>query len=240
MAIRSSPSFSPSSSSFSFEFRYDVFLSFRGADTRFSFTGNLYQALCDRGIRTFIDDRELQGGDEITPTLVKAIEESMIFIPVFSHNYASSSFCLDELEHIIQCVKVKGRLVLPVFYGIEPSDVRHQTGSYGEAIATHEVRFQNKNRKYIHPIHICLILLLFAFLLYSCGFMVTFPLLLLFLLILHLQNKKENTDNMERLRKWKMALNHAANLSGRHYDLRYTYTSIHSLLFCLPIYILFL
>ncbi|CAJ2667224.1 unnamed protein product [Trifolium pratense] len=35
--------------SFSYGFTYDVFLSFKGTDTRYGFTGNLYIALCDRG-----------------------------------------------------------------------------------------------------------------------------------------------------------------------------------------------
>jgi hypothetical protein len=139
---------SPPSSSNSNGFTYDVFLSFRGPDTRYSFTGNLYKALCDRGIRTFIDDKELQRGDEITPSLRKAIEKSRIFIPVFSINYASSSFCLDELVCTIHYFTSKGRLVLPVFYGVEPSDVRHQTGVYGNDIANHKKRFQSNKEKY--------------------------------------------------------------------------------------------
>ncbi|KAK2421673.1 disease resistance protein RPV1 [Trifolium repens] len=139
---------SPPSSSNSNGFTYDVFLSFRGPDTRYGFTGNLYKALCDRGIRTFIDDKELQRGDEITPSLVKAIEESRIFIPVFSINYASSSFCLDELACIIHCLASKRRLVLPVFYGVEPSEVRHQTEIYGKDIAKHKKRFQSNKEKY--------------------------------------------------------------------------------------------
>ncbi|AES63743.2 TMV resistance protein N isoform X2 [Medicago truncatula] len=135
--------------SFSYGFTYDVFLSFRGTDTRYGFTGNLYRALSDGGFCTFIDDRELHGGDEITQSLVKAIEESMIFIPVFSINYASSIFCLDELVHIIHCFdQEKGRKILPIFYDVEPSHVRHQTGSYGKAIARHEKRFQNNKEKY--------------------------------------------------------------------------------------------
>jgi len=132
-----------SSSSLSYAFTYQVFLSFRGTDTRHGFTGNLYKALMDKGIHTFIDDNDLQRGDEITPSLVKAIEESRIFIPVFSINYASSSFCLDELVHIIHCYKTKGRLVFPVFFGVDPTNVRNHTGSYGEALAEHEKRFQN-------------------------------------------------------------------------------------------------
>ena len=124
-----------------------MFLSFRGFDTRYGFTGNLYKALCDKGIHTFIDDEELRSGEEITPALVKAIQESRIAIPVFSKNYASSSFCLDELVIIMEYIKGKGRLVLPVFYDVDPCDVRHQRGSYGEAMAKHEERFKDEKEK---------------------------------------------------------------------------------------------
>ncbi|KAL2966879.1 hypothetical protein AAZX31_16G143400 [Glycine max] len=136
-----------SSSSFSYGWKYDVFLSFRGSDTRHGFTGHLYKALCDRGIHTFIDDEELQRGEEITPLLVKAIEGSRIAIPVFSKNYASSTFCLDELVHILACVKEKGTLVLPVFYEVDPSDVRHQRGSYKDALNSHKERFNDDQEK---------------------------------------------------------------------------------------------
>lgn len=124
-------------------FTYDVFISFRGSDTRYGFASNLYKALSIRGIRTFIDNSELQRGDEIAGSLLKAIEESRICIIIFSTNYASSSFCLDELNAILYCYEEKknGRLVLPVFYHVEPSVLRHGTRSYGEALAKHEERF---------------------------------------------------------------------------------------------------
>ncbi|KAK7309791.1 hypothetical protein RJT34_06804 [Clitoria ternatea] len=126
------------SSSFSHEWTYDVFLSFRGEDTRTGFTGNLYNALCEKGINTFIDDQNLNKGEEITPALKNAIQDSRIAIVIFSPNYASSSFCLEELAKITECIKHKGRLVWPVFYQVDPSDVRHQKGSYAEALAKHE------------------------------------------------------------------------------------------------------
>ncbi|XP_061343744.1 TMV resistance protein N-like [Gastrolobium bilobum] len=135
------------SSSFSYRWKYDVFLSFRGEDTRHGFTGHLYKTLHDRGIHTFIDDEELQRGEGITPALLKAIEESRIAIIVLSKNYASSSFCLDELVHILHCIKEKGRLVLPVFYDVDPSHVRHQRDSYEEALSTHEKRFKDDMEK---------------------------------------------------------------------------------------------
>ena len=118
---------------------YDVFLSFRGEDTRNSFTAHLYSALDRKGIRTFIDDERLERGKPISPELLNAIEKSKVAIIVLSRNYASSSWCLDELVKIVECKEKAGLTVLPVFYGVDPSDVRRQTGSFAEAFAKHEL-----------------------------------------------------------------------------------------------------
>ena len=41
----------PASSSYSnHQWNYDIFLSFKGEDTRNGFTGHLYKALCDKGL----------------------------------------------------------------------------------------------------------------------------------------------------------------------------------------------
>ncbi|XP_027343899.1 TMV resistance protein N-like isoform X2 [Abrus precatorius] len=128
-------------------FTYDVFLNFRGVDTRNNFTGNLYNSLCQKGIQTFIDDEGLNKGEEITPSLLQAIEESRIFISIFSENYASSTYCLDELVKILACSKAQGHSFMPIFYDVNPSEVRHQTGSYADAMAEHEERFQDQKDK---------------------------------------------------------------------------------------------
>ena len=124
-----------------------MFLSFRGEDTRHGFTGHLYKALHDKGIHTFIDDEKLQRGEEITRALMEAIQDSRVAITVLSEHYASSSFCLDELATILHCDQRKRLLVIPVFYKVDPSDVRHQKGSYGEALAKLETRFQHDPEK---------------------------------------------------------------------------------------------
>ncbi|XP_020217582.1 TMV resistance protein N [Cajanus cajan] len=133
-------------SSFAYQWTYDVFLSFRGEDTRTGFTGNLFHALCQKGLNTFMDDQELRKGEEITPALLKAIQVSRIAIVIFSQNYASSTFCLQELVNIMECFKHNGMVVWPVFYQVEPSDVRHQKGSYAEALTEHESRISDKNK----------------------------------------------------------------------------------------------
>jgi hypothetical protein len=131
---------SSSSSSSTRRWTYDVFLSFRGKDTRDNFTAHLSDALRRKGINTFIDDDELKRGEEISPALLKAIEESRISIVVFSQNYASSKWCMDELLKIIE---TKGQMVLPVFYKVDPSDVRHQKNSYKDALAEHDMKVQS-------------------------------------------------------------------------------------------------
>ncbi|XP_076903077.1 disease resistance protein RPV1-like [Bidens hawaiensis] len=121
-------------------FSYDVFLSFRGEDTRKTFTDHLYAALQQAGVRTFRDDDAMDRGRLLGPELKKAIRESAISIIVFSSNYASSKWCLDEVLTIIE---EQERLdskheVVPVFYNVEPSDVRNQTGSFEEAFGGYD------------------------------------------------------------------------------------------------------
>ena len=125
-------------------FIYDVFLSFRGEDTRYNFTSHLYKALCDKGFNTFIDDDNLQKGEEISIELLKAIELSMISIVVFSENFASSTWCLNELVKILEC-KNFGQIVLPVFYKVNPSEVHKQEGKFGIALTKHEEK-HNKDK----------------------------------------------------------------------------------------------
>ena len=127
--------------------KYDVFLSFRGEDTRNSFTDHLYVALKQRGIVTFRDEEKLEKGKSIAPELLKAIEESRFVIVVLSKNYASSTWCLDELVKIIECMREMKTIVLPIFYDVDPSNVRKQTGTFVKAFSEHEERFKGCVKK---------------------------------------------------------------------------------------------
>jgi hypothetical protein len=137
----------PSSSSSSHQWKYHVFLSFRGEDTRKSFTDHLYAALKQKGIFTFRDDEELERGRPISLGLLKAIEESLFAIIIFSKNYASSTWCLDELVKIMECKKKMGLIVLPIFYDVDPSKVRKQTETYAQAFVEHEKQLKENIEK---------------------------------------------------------------------------------------------
>ncbi|XP_050160141.1 disease resistance protein RUN1-like isoform X23 [Malus sylvestris] len=133
--VRTSPGTSSDSNTFR-SYRYDVFLSFRGEDTRKTFTDHLYTALNNAGFLTFRDDDELERGEDIKPGLQKAIQQSRTSVVVFSKDYASSSWCLDELVLILERKRTTSdHVVLPVFYDVDPSHVRKQTGSVGKAFA---------------------------------------------------------------------------------------------------------
>ncbi|XP_031280615.1 disease resistance protein RPP2B-like [Pistacia vera] len=134
---------SSSSSSTTPKLKYKVFLSFRGEDTRENFTSHLYAALRQQNIPTFIDD-ELIRGYPISHSLSNTIEQSKISVVIFSEKYASSRWCLKELEDILEC---NCQIVIPVFYHVAPSDVRNQTGIFGRAFSQLEERFKDDSEK---------------------------------------------------------------------------------------------
>ncbi|KAK9984831.1 hypothetical protein SO802_034356 [Lithocarpus litseifolius] len=140
----SSSSFPSSSSIFSTsQWTYDVFLSFSGEDTRNTATDFIYFALKQKGIHTFKDDKKLEKGKTIESELFKAIKESRFAVVILSKNYASSTWCLNELVEIIACEKLE-MTILPIFYNVDPSDVRKQKGTFAQPFDDYEKQFEEK------------------------------------------------------------------------------------------------
>ncbi|GKE38638.1 TMV resistance protein N, partial [Tanacetum coccineum] len=79
------------------------------------------------------------GSQDVRSQLLKAIEESEIYVVVLSLSYPYSTRCLDELVFIMDSLpKFKKRKIFPIFFNVEPSDVRSQEGSFKEAFQDHE------------------------------------------------------------------------------------------------------
>ncbi|XP_056166857.1 disease resistance protein L6-like [Syzygium oleosum] len=116
---------------------YEVFLSFRGPDTRRNFADCLYHAMDGAGIRVFRDDEEIRKGEEIRGELKRAIESSSICVPIFSRNYAASAWCLRELAYMVY----HKAMILPVFFDVEPRDVKLKTKLYQDALQKHEEKY---------------------------------------------------------------------------------------------------
>ncbi|KAF8034825.1 hypothetical protein BT93_C0983 [Corymbia citriodora subsp. variegata] len=133
---------------------YDVFLSFRGPDTRDGFADRLYESMINSGFRVFMDDEEIRQGEEIGGKILRAIEDSKIYIPIFSSGYASSRWCLRELAHMVECAHPDssagpaGHEILPIFYDVEPSDLKLKTKLYKDALKKHE---RERGRHVVKP-----------------------------------------------------------------------------------------
>ncbi|XP_071718433.1 disease resistance protein RUN1-like [Rutidosis leptorrhynchoides] len=122
--------------------KYDVFLSFRGADTRNNFTDHLQNALVGANLKTFLDNEEIHTGLYLKPELEDAIKASRASVIVLSKNYASSTWCLDELVLILEQHKTCGQIVIPIFYHVEPTDLRKQQNSFKVAMDEHKKKME--------------------------------------------------------------------------------------------------
>ncbi|GLJ20264.1 hypothetical protein SUGI_0368010 [Cryptomeria japonica] len=118
--------------------KYDVFISFRGQDVIRTFVDHLYASLENAGVNVFLDSHKLKRGDEISSTVRQTIDNSTILIPIFSKNFAESSWCLDELTHMCK----SNGIIIPLFYDVKLTEVRNPwRGAYAKA-------FEGKKLKY--------------------------------------------------------------------------------------------
>ncbi|XP_042492707.1 disease resistance protein L6-like [Macadamia integrifolia] len=108
---------------------YDVFINFSGEDTRNVFVGHLYNALKGRGIRAFIDSKDLWKGEDIGK-LLSLIKGVKLSVAVFSQRYVESEWCLKELAQMLECHKANRQIIFPIFFKVKTSDVKNQTGCF--------------------------------------------------------------------------------------------------------------
>lgn len=107
-----------------------VFINFRGAELRQKFVSHLETALKQNSINVFANQDELKGGDPID-FLSKRIKESRIALAILSSRYTESSWCLDELVKIKEREEEGKLTAIPIFYKLNPSDVKRLEGDFG-------------------------------------------------------------------------------------------------------------
>jgi len=124
-------------------YKYDVFISFRGADTGNTFVDHLYTHLTRKGVFAYKDDKRLEKGECLSTQLRQAITNSRISIVVFSERYAESTWCLEEMAIIVESRNDLQQTVFPVFYDIDPSHIQKQNGVYQNAFVSHRNKFKH-------------------------------------------------------------------------------------------------
>ncbi|XP_019082631.1 PREDICTED: disease resistance protein TAO1-like [Camelina sativa] len=130
MAASLSPSSGPPSVSRTLT--HQVFLSFHGVDVRKNLLTHILGEFQRKGITPFIDNK-MERGVSIGSELLRAIKHARITIVIFSRNYASSSWCLNELVEVMKCKDELGQKVMTIFHQVKPADVRHHRGDFGKA-----------------------------------------------------------------------------------------------------------
>ncbi|KAF2298185.1 hypothetical protein GH714_016891 [Hevea brasiliensis] len=119
---------------------YDVFLSFRGKDVMKGFTGHLCAALRRSGINTYVEEEKMEDTEKIGAACLNGIQKSKFSLVLLSKDYASSTWCLEELVQILKYKKADD--VWPIFYDVDTSHVEEIQGSYKEAFVEHEKHFK--------------------------------------------------------------------------------------------------
>lgn len=123
-----------SASSSSFISKFDVFLSFSAEeDTAKTFVTDLYSSLSEKGITTYYKDEKVEEGVSSSGSdQSKCIRDSKLAVVVVSESYPTSVLCLNELQTILNLHDEDQLSVLLIFYGVETSNIRKQTGEYAE------------------------------------------------------------------------------------------------------------
>ncbi|CAG7878423.1 unnamed protein product [Brassica rapa] len=110
--------------------KHHVFPSFHGPDVRRGFLSYLLKEFREKAIDVFIDN-DIERSKLIGPELTESIRGSLIAVVLISKNYASSTWCLNELVEIMRCRDEDKQTVMVIFYEVDPSDVKKQKGDFG-------------------------------------------------------------------------------------------------------------
>ncbi|GLJ33694.1 hypothetical protein SUGI_0677210 [Cryptomeria japonica] len=132
---------SPSASSSTSAILFDVYINHHRNDDRLKLATAIYNVLDLIGLKAYLNSDELELGDFLPRAVEQAMHNACLHIAIFSHGYAQSPWCLEELSIMLKSLTP----IIPVFYGVQPSDLRYvsqRKGMYAEAF----LEYQQKGR----------------------------------------------------------------------------------------------
>ncbi|XP_027906894.1 putative disease resistance protein At4g11170 isoform X2 [Vigna unguiculata] len=110
---------------------YDMLINFNGEDIHRKFVSHLDSVLSAAGLTTLLHHQNAVNDMDIQQPILNLCRVAIV---VFTKTYSQSAWCLHQLQQIIEWHKTYYRHVLPVYYEIQPSDVRLQRGDFGKTL----------------------------------------------------------------------------------------------------------
>ncbi|GLJ33274.1 hypothetical protein SUGI_0669450 [Cryptomeria japonica] len=122
---------------------YDIFINHRGPDAKKTLATDLYNTLNGMRLRVFLDSQELELGDFLPTEIEEVMRMASLHIAILSPRYPQSPWCFAELSFMLKtCTPI-----VPIFYHVQPDDVRYAKGVYGHAFLEHEKKGRYASEK---------------------------------------------------------------------------------------------
>ncbi|KAH7431018.1 hypothetical protein KP509_08G025300 [Ceratopteris richardii] len=125
---------------------YDVFLCHRGPETKRNIVSVLSGMFRSKGITCFVDYR-MDKGKDVNSEIDGAIQTSRVFIVILSPEFATSTWCLEEVLKIMNTKGVRRRVnppVVPVFCDVQRSLVQQQAANTSYDLSVKKGRYPEK------------------------------------------------------------------------------------------------
>ncbi|KAG0627724.1 hypothetical protein M758_2G223400 [Ceratodon purpureus] len=126
--------------------KYDVFVNHRGPDVKLTFAAHLNDALRRAGFRPFLDAKSIREGSHVFKSIDEGLNVANVHVAIFSKGYAESKYCLEELCAMLQSHRECQKVIIPVFYDVNPEDLRYvERGPYAKGFRKHQSRNPQKD-----------------------------------------------------------------------------------------------
>jgi hypothetical protein len=113
---------------------WDVFLSHASEDKE-AVAVPLRDALTARGVTVWLDKTEMRIGDSLRRKIDAGIRASRMGIVVLSDSIFSKGWTNHELDGLVTRTVAGEQSLLPIWHGVDVSDVRHYSGSRADKVA---------------------------------------------------------------------------------------------------------
>jgi hypothetical protein len=113
---------------------WDVFLSHASED-KDAVAVPLRDALTARGVTVWLDKTEMRLGDSLRRKIDAGIRSSRMGIVVLSESFFSKGWTNHELDGLVTRTVAGEQSLLPIWHGVDASDVRHYSPSLADKVA---------------------------------------------------------------------------------------------------------